>query len=553
MRCKKCGEELPERARFCLICGAPTEGVPEPKRLEEPLDPLAAGAVPLVPVAPPPRAYSLDPRIRRAAARGDRRSTLPSIRPQEPVVGKPEPEPEEKKAEKVEKTTPAPEPETKKPEKDERPEATEETPDTEAAEVTEVTQPLDLKKEKPEKDVEREQAPETESEPAADDAATEAAPTPADEDASESDAAPAEPEPESAPAAEKAAAAAKSAAHGASTLVKGVGSHLASAGRQLRNGGRMIASGFEGSHVPALAVVAGVLVVLALVGVVLVGLGTSWLGPFAPRGEEPPVVQPPSDGSIPPLEADDEEAEAEEDDELVVRDALADYSWTELSRIAELIADASSDEEGIAVANEYNLCGKDGSLDDSQTKDLELGSGTTVPVAIAGFRADERADGEGVAGITFVAREPMATEAYNSSGAITSWEDCSLRSWMNDSLLDELPEDLAERVVPVTKLTNVPSGGSQCETTDSLWLLSRSEMGGVTSGGMASEGDQYRLFSDAGVDWQASSFLAISDDYWWQRGPGSDTRWQQTVGPDGNMSTGRTPSYEFGVVAGFCL
>ena len=42
---------------------------------------------------------------------------------------------------------------------------------------------------------------------------------------------------------------------------------------------------------------------------------------------------------------------------------------------------------------EYNLCGADGSLDATQTKDLELSGGTTVPVAVAGIRCDERSDG----------------------------------------------------------------------------------------------------------------------------------------------------------------
>ena len=74
MKCKKCGEELPDRAQFCFVCGTPIEDVPEPRRLEEPLDPLAAGAVPLVPIAPPPRAYKFEPKaMRSASARGERR------------------------------------------------------------------------------------------------------------------------------------------------------------------------------------------------------------------------------------------------------------------------------------------------------------------------------------------------------------------------------------------------------------------------------------------------------------------------------------------------
>ena len=66
-------------------------GDPLAKRLEDPLDPLAAGAVPLVPVARPPRAYMVGTRgVRSSAAHVDRRASLPVIRPQEPVVEKPE-------------------------------------------------------------------------------------------------------------------------------------------------------------------------------------------------------------------------------------------------------------------------------------------------------------------------------------------------------------------------------------------------------------------------------------------------------------------------------
>ena len=36
MKCKKCGEELPDRARFCLICGTPVDQASESPADETP-------------------------------------------------------------------------------------------------------------------------------------------------------------------------------------------------------------------------------------------------------------------------------------------------------------------------------------------------------------------------------------------------------------------------------------------------------------------------------------------------------------------------------------
>lgn len=528
MRCKKCGEELPERARFCYVCGAPVEEVPAPKRLEEPIDLLAAGAVPLVPLAPPPRAYTLEPRARRAAARADLRSQLPSIRPQEPVVERVDADvrPKVQEVAEVEKDV-----------------ATQ-APDA----VDRVEEPVEpAAEESVAPDVEREDVPQATEEV---DATQVAEPVPAP-DATDAEALAST----AALTTEKLKTAAKSAASTTSEFIGTAGTHLASAGRQLRAGGRTVAEGFEGSRVPTVVLVGGIAVVALIAVSVLFVMGTSWIGPFAPADEQAPVVQPPSDGSIPPLEADDEEEEAEEEQTVPegapeVREALDEYSWQELSQISALVADASSDTEGVKIAAEYNLCGADGSLDATQTKDLELSGGTTVPVAVAGIRSDERSDGSGVAGLTLVTRASLGKQAYGPDGPV-SWEDSPIRSWLNQTVPGQLPEGLADLLVSVDKTSNAPGGG-QCQTSDLMWLLSYAEICGPASW-LSADGTQYRLFADQGVSTSASSQLALADDYWWTRTAGSDGQYQMTVTPEGDPNYSRNPVYEFDVIAGFCL
>ena len=574
MKCRVCGQELPEGARFCFACGNPMEDVPAPKKLEEPLDPsLAGGAVPMVPVAPPPRATRVEPRaVRVRAARavhpGSAQGSLErrfretmvdtGVFPQQDLAGSrrawEDPDEKNEDAEKDGGASAADVAEV------------EEAPSTAAETVTDGA-PAD--------------APLPEGDADAATATAEADAVPVDASASEADGLLTDnvPEADAAPTADATAAAdaaAENDADGDAPAEKTSSLPIAAwAGEaadrlgEARDGlAGTMRSAFGESPVEkggprwalAGALVAAVAVTVALIAFV----STSWLGPLAAPSEPAPEVHPPSDGSIAPLdEREPEEEEPEEGDALPegapeARAAMADYSWDELSQIAALIADADTDEAAIELAATYNLCAADGSLDGSQSKDLVLADGTTVPMRVAGFRQDERADGEGAAGITLIAGAPVAEMAMCPNGDKgVGWRDTTLRAWMNGELAEQLPEDLAGLVVSVNKTTNpvLGSGSEQVVTEDALWVPSYTEVTGNASDGDAqAEGTQYRLFADLGVERGENSSLAMGGVYWWERSPSQrDESWFLCVTPEGMAGMGHRPATPNGVVMGFCL
>ena len=320
-------------------------------------------------------------------------------------------------------------------------------------------------------------------------------------------------------------------------------------------------------------------VVVAVVGVL--GYATfGWFGPstwFSSEDDE----ETSSDATT------DDTSDGDTATVLVVPDAQEDvesYSWEELSQIADLIAAAEDDEAGLEIAIEYNLCLEDGTLDGTQTKTLELEDGTEVTVRIVGFRADTRSDGSGVAGITFVATTSVGEVTMNSDGSTEGgWGASELREWMNGELLELLPDDLAEVVVAVDKVTNpsaseddsdtdsdsdsdadsdADSTSEQETTSDTLWVLSYSEVAGeVTSGSRygyyVSEGEQYQLFADMGVTYKGTfDILAttIDAEASWLRTPDclSDIRFLVVL-DDGTLGWAYRPENYLSVLMGFCL
>ena len=258
-----------------------------------------------------------------------------------------------------------------------------------------------------------------------------------------------------------------------------------------------------------------------------------------------------------------------------VRATVNDYSWEELSKISAQISACGSQEEAIEVAKSYNLTNPDGTLDGTQVKQLELADGTTTEVQILGFYHDDKSDGSGKAGISFVFRDAIGQHVMNSNGTTEGgWANCEMRAWMNSDLIALLPEDLQSRIVPVNKLTNsvgfTGDPNSVTASSDSLWLLSQIEIEGPSDGSNSAyfgaldcEGSQYQLYANCGaarnvplptLQKTLATAPGISAVPWWQRSSAADVAANFYYTSEGGEAfRGGAASNAFGVAPGFCI
>lgn len=272
---------------------------------------------------------------------------------------------------------------------------------------------------------------------------------------------------------------------------------------------------------------------------------------------------------------------------VTVRDSVDEYSWEELGMLADGIAAADSDEAGLQIAVDYNLCDDDGTLDGTQVKSFLLTDGTQAQAQIVGFRHDDKSDASGKSGISFITKECVTKRAMDSSGDNDGgWEASELRTWMNSELLAEFPEDLRAQIVPVDKLTNnvgqTEDVASVTVTSDTLWLPSEAELCGNAidwygddhDAILNAEGTQYQLFADAGVRLTGTNKVLVrsvqgTPCIWWERSACPDgPRGFAYTTTDGTTSHSNdwayihyegvpiyyySADYLYGVAPGFCV
>lgn len=277
-------------------------------------------------------------------------------------------------------------------------------------------------------------------------------------------------------------------------------------------------------------------IVLALVAAVLCGCGNAGPATSAPSAQESHVQEL----------------------GVLQKKPLNDYTWSELAEISSRIAAATSDEEGRSIAHEFGLVDDAGKLSD-QTKQIVLNETRALDVRLAGIRHDNKSDGTGKAGLTFMTVGALDIRPMNDVATVEGgWEASALRNWLNGDATSMFEKELVGVIVPVNKLTNnvglTESFDSITETSDKLWVPSVHEVcGDVTwdieefrqrrgyedvDGLLNAEGDQYEVFAQAGVTGSdaAGGFLSLAASTgpypWWYRTP-YPFEWHN-LGPTGN-------------------
>jgi hypothetical protein len=277
-------------------------------------------------------------------------------------------------------------------------------------------------------------------------------------------------------------------------------------------------------------------IVLALVAAVLCGCGNAGPATSAPSAQESHVQEL----------------------GVLQKKPLNDYTWSELAEISSRIAAATSDEEGRSIAHEFGLVDDAGKLSD-QTKQIVLNETRALDVRLAGIRHDNKSDGTGKAGLTFMTVGALDIRPMNDVATVEGgWEASALRNWLNGDATSMFEKELVGVIVPVNKLTNnvglTESFDSITETSDKLWVPSVHEVcGDVTwdieefrqrrgyedvDGLLNVEGDQYEVFAQAGVTGSdaAGGFLSLAASTgpspWWYRTP-YPFEWHN-LGPTGN-------------------
>lgn len=244
---------------------------------------------------------------------------------------------------------------------------------------------------------------------------------------------------------------------------------------------------------------------------------------------------------------------------LPANTGFANMSWEDISKICKAGKAASYWEIGDIKTITYTTTS--GSVEHT--------------VEIIGFDHDDVAEeeleayGRSKAGITCLVTNCVATGrmhgSLTSSSATVGWSGSSMRtSTLADIYESSIPSDLKDVIIPVSKLTKIAkmvttniTGNKDDPTTDTLFLLSETEVFGSETKSYGVEGAQYSYFGTAN---NRKKTYNSTNCAWWLRSPeGYSTTKFCYVGTGGAISTIASNStmvalvYHLGIAFAFCV
>lgn len=194
-------------------------------------------------------------------------------------------------------------------------------------------------------------------------------------------------------------------------------------------------------------------------------------------------------------------------------------------------------------------------------KPLDLGSEGVINMQIAGIDKDQKADGTGTAPISWIGIELLRTlhrinpsrvtnddgTYQEGTGPIGGWEKCEMRTYLNDTILPLIPEEVRSRIVPVTKIQTsyTTTGTSETQkTTETVWIPDYGEVVGSSS-------LYYGLFENKDDNRIKYHISSSSGKYWWLRSAYGAVTFRIVYG-NGYPYNSNDVNSNNGVALGFC-
>ncbi len=197
--------------------------------------------------------------------------------------------------------------------------------------------------------------------------------------------------------------------------------------------------------------------------------------------------------------------------------------------------------EQVVINCQYDKAKKFYSIGDHVAVPLE-GIGTFY-FDYLGSGLETREDGENKPVSTWLAREFVSVDSWNSGNTHMPWKGSKLQAYCQTTVFNSLPEIIRKNLIKVVKLTN---GETDVET---VWLPSKEEL----SGGLYKERfpDNESRRKSKTVLVSSSSGIYSTVSIWWTRSY-YGSPYTYTVDPYGKIDK-RQYSVDCGVVPGFCI